>query len=78
MKQRPNSLGPLLLVLLVTTGTLAVILWSINSPDQVRVFLMRLVLISLVIFLGILLVRYFSLLWFGFMQHTERDIEGID
>ncbi|MFQ5529368.1 MAG: glycosyltransferase family 2 protein, partial [Gemmatimonadota bacterium] len=78
MNQRSNSLGPLLLVLLVTTGTMAVILWSINSPDQVRVFLMRLVLISLVIFLGILLVRYFTLLWFGFMQHTERDIEGVD
>jgi poly-beta-1,6 N-acetyl-D-glucosamine synthase len=78
MNQRSSSLGPLLLVLLVTVGTVAVILWSMNSPDQVRVFLMRLVLISLVIFLGILLIRYFTLLWFGFMQHTERDIEGIE
>jgi cellulose synthase/poly-beta-1,6-N-acetylglucosamine synthase-like glycosyltransferase len=64
----------LLLVLLVTGGTVAAIYWAVNSPDQVRVFLVRLVLISLVIFLGILLVRYFTLLWFGFMQHTERDI----
>lgn len=77
MSSRTRSLGPLLLVLLVTAGTVAVVLWTINSPDQVRVFLMRLVLISLVIFLGILLIRYFTLLWFAFMQHTERDIEQI-
>lgn len=69
-----RSLGPLLLVLLVTGGTIGTIYWAVNSPDQVRVFLVRLVLISLVIFLGILLIRYFTLLWFGFMQHTERDI----
>lgn len=75
MASRTRSLGPLLLVLLVIAGTVAVVLWTINSPDQVRVFLMRLVLISLVIFLGILLIRYFTLLWFAFMQHTERDIE---
>ena len=71
---RRSSIGPLLLVLLVTGGTVAGIYWAVNSPDQVRVFLVRLVLISLVIFLGILLIRYFTLLWFGFMQHTERDI----
>ena len=78
MSSRTRSLGPLLLVLLVTTGTITVVLWTLNSPDQVRVFLMRMVLISLVIFLGILLVRYFTLLWFAFMQHTERDIEEVE
>ncbi len=78
MTTRTRSLGPLLLVLIVTTGTVGVVLWTLNSPDQVRVFLMRLVLISLVIFLGILLVRYFTLLWFAFMQHTERDIEQVE
>ncbi|TFG64186.1 MAG: glycosyltransferase [Gemmatimonadales bacterium] len=78
MNARSRSLGPLLLVLIVTTGTVAAVLWTINSPDQVRVFLMRLVLISLVIFLGILLIRYFTLLWFAFMQHTERDIEEFE
>ncbi len=78
MTKRTRSLGPLLLVLLVTTGTVVAVLWTLNSPDQVRVFLMRLVLISLVIFLGILLIRYFTLLWFAFMQHTERDIEQVE
>jgi poly-beta-1,6-N-acetyl-D-glucosamine synthase len=78
MTTRTRSLGPLLLVLLVTSGTVVAVLWTINSPDQVRVFLMRLVLISLLIFLGILLVRYFTLLWFAFMQHTERSIEQFD
>ena len=78
MTKRTRPLGPLLLVLLVTTGTVVAVLWTLNSPDQVRVFLMRLVLISLVIFLGILLVRYFTLLWFAFMQHTERDIEQVE
>ena len=78
MTTRTRSLGPLFLVLLVTVGTVVAVLWTMNSPDQVRVFLMRLVLISLVIFLGILLVRYFTLLWFAFMQHTEQSIEQLD
>ncbi len=66
--------------ILVAAGVVAVtgllIYWAINSPLQVQRFLVRLVLISLIIFLAILFSRYFALLWFGYLQHTEKTIRG--
>lgn len=73
---RTRGYGPILLLLIVVGMSVAFFIWVLQSPDQVRVFLIRLVLISLVIFLGILLIRFFTLLWFGFLQHAERDIQG--
>ncbi len=73
---RTRGLGPIVLLLIVVGMSAAFFVWVLQSPDQVRVFLIRLVLISLVIFLGILLIRFFTLLWFGFLQHAERDIQG--
>jgi len=73
---RDRALGPIVLLLIVVGMSAAFFFWVLQSPDQVRVFLIRLVLISLVIFLGILLIRFFTLLWFGFLQHAERDIQG--
>jgi len=73
---RTRGLGPIVLLLIVVGMSAAFFIWVLQSPDQVRVFLIRLVLISLVIFLGILLIRFFTLLWFGFLQHAERDIQG--
>jgi len=73
---RTRALGPIVLLSIVVGLSGAFFFWVLSSPDQVRVFLIRLVLISLVIFLGILLIRFFTLLWFGFLQHAERDIQG--
>ncbi len=73
---RDRALGPIVLLTIVVGMSAAFFFWVLQSPDQVRVFLIRLVLISLVIFLGILLIRFFTLLWFGFLQHAERDIQG--
>jgi hypothetical protein len=67
---RDRALGPIVLLLIVVGMSAAFFFWVLQSPDQVRVFLIRLVLISLVIFLGILLIRFFTLLWFGFLQHA--------
>ncbi|MDT8437145.1 MAG: glycosyltransferase family 2 protein [Gemmatimonadota bacterium] len=72
--RRIRSLGPLLLLAIVVAVTAGFFWWVLHSPDQVRVFLVQLVLISLLIFLGILLIRFFTLLWFGFLQHAERDV----
>ena len=73
---RGRGFGPIILLTIVVGMSGAFFIWVLQSPDQVRVFLIRLVLISLVIFLGILLIRFFTLLWFGFLQHAERDIQG--
>jgi poly-beta-1,6 N-acetyl-D-glucosamine synthase len=58
----------------VVGATVLFIFWAMHSPSQVQAFLVRLVLISLIIFLAILFIRYFTLLWFGYLQHAERNV----
>ncbi|MFQ5890260.1 MAG: glycosyltransferase [Gemmatimonadota bacterium] len=76
MARRRRVLISVLLVSILAVGSVLFILWVLRSPDQVRAFLIRLVLVSLIIFLAILFIRYFTLLWFGYLQHTERDVQG--
>ena len=60
----------------VVLATVLFVYWAIHSPLQVQRFLVRLVLISLIIFLAILFVRYFALLWFSYLQHAEKVARG--
>ena len=69
-----RALTSLMLIAIIVGGTALFILWALRSPDQVQQFLVRLVLISLIIFLAILFIRYFTLLWFAYLQHAERDV----
>ncbi|MEX2529888.1 MAG: glycosyltransferase [Gemmatimonadota bacterium] len=55
-------------------GTIGFIWWATQSPGQVQDFLIRMVFVTLLLFLGILFVRYFTLLWFGYLQHAERNV----
>jgi cellulose synthase/poly-beta-1,6-N-acetylglucosamine synthase-like glycosyltransferase len=76
MASRLRHLGPLLVIATAIALTSLFFIWLVRSPDRLRVFVIQLLLISLVIFLGILLIRYFTLLWFGYLQHQERGIRG--
>lgn len=72
---RQRAIGLSLVVILFIVGTTgAFIFWAIHSPAQVQTFLIRLVMVSLVLFVGILFLRYFTLLWFGYLQHAEGDV----
>jgi len=73
---RKGALLSILLVLFMVGATVAFILWAISSPLQVQTFMVRLVVISLIIFLAILYLRHFTLLWFGYLQHTEQNVRG--
>jgi poly-beta-1,6-N-acetyl-D-glucosamine synthase len=59
-------------------GTVALIVWAIRSPLETQAFLVRFVVINLIIFLAILYFRYFTLLWFGYLQHTEQNLRPED
>ena len=74
--RRPAIALSIAVVGLIVAATVWVVVWAITSPLQVQTFLVRLVVISLILFLGILYVRYFTLLWFGYLQHTEQNIRG--
>jgi biofilm PGA synthesis N-glycosyltransferase PgaC len=75
MNARRASLLSSFTVLAVALGTtLAFVLLAVfGSPDTQRL-LLRMVAVSLVIFLCVLFVRYFSLLWFAYLGHAERNV----
>ena len=66
----------ILLVFALVAATTAMIGWALASPLQMQTVLIRVVFVTLIIFLGILYVRYFTLLWFGYLQHTEQNVRG--
>ncbi len=65
---------PLLLLLAATVvfaiGALLLI-WAARAPLQVQTFVVRLSVVTLVLFLIILIARYFTLLWLGYLHHVE-------
>lgn len=74
--RKRNAWISIALVLFLVVATAGAIAWALASPLQVQTFLVRLVVVSLILFLGMLYIRYFTLLWFGYLQHTEQSIRG--
>jgi len=74
MAARRTTAISLAIVLGMVAGTVWFTLWALQSPMDVQRFLVRLVVISLIIFLAVLFVRYFTLLWFGFLQLLEKTM----
>lgn len=68
----------LLLIALVIVTSALLFLWVFKSPGQMREVALRLVFVSLLVFLIILFARYFSLLWFGYLQHMEQSAESAE
>ena len=68
--------------LIVVIGTVAVTvaftLALILASPPVQALMVRAVAVSLVIFLALLFVRYFSLLWFSYLGHAERNVLGTE
>ncbi|MDH3455377.1 MAG: glycosyltransferase family 2 protein [Gemmatimonadota bacterium] len=78
MATRRRALISILLTVVVVGGTVGLTLWALNSPLSVQRLLVRLVVISLIIFLAVLFARYFSLLWFAFLQLLEKTMHPHD
>ena len=76
MRRRPGILASLLVVEAMVVATIVFILWALRSPPEVQAVLVRVVLVSLLIFLAILFARYFALLWFAYLGHAERNVFG--
>jgi len=69
MSKRPLLLL-LALAVVVAIGALLLI-WTARAPLEVQTFVVRLSVVTLVLFLIILIARYFTLLWFGYLHHVE-------
>jgi biofilm PGA synthesis N-glycosyltransferase PgaC len=74
--RRPSIFASLLLVELAVLVTALFIVWAVRAPLSVQATLLRIVFVSLLLFLAILFVRYFSLLWFAYLEHAERNVMG--
>jgi len=76
MSRRRGALASLLLVEVMVVATIVFVIWAVRAPAATQAFLLRLVLVSLLLFLAILFIRYFSLLWFAYLGHAERNVMG--
>ncbi|MGD2122441.1 MAG: glycosyltransferase [Gemmatimonadota bacterium] len=76
MRRKSGILSSLLVVEVMVVATIVFIIWALRSPASVQTFLIRVVLVSLLIFLAILFIRYFALLWFAYLGHAERNVLG--
>jgi poly-beta-1,6 N-acetyl-D-glucosamine synthase len=74
--RRRGIIASLLVVEALVVLTAVFIVWAIRSPAATQALLLRFVLVSLLIFLGILFLRYFSLLWFAYLGHAEQTVGG--
>ncbi|HUG01783.1 MAG TPA: glycosyltransferase [Longimicrobiales bacterium] len=62
--------GVLLVVALA--GVLSILIWSFFAPPDIQNALVRGTVVLLILFLGILVIRYVVLLWLGYLQHVEQ------
>jgi cellulose synthase/poly-beta-1,6-N-acetylglucosamine synthase-like glycosyltransferase len=73
---RARALASLLLVEILVVVTVAFVIWAAGSPPEQQALILRVVMVSLVIFVAILFLRYFTLLWFAYLEHAERNVMG--
>ena len=72
MKQRRPYLLMIAATALAAAG-IFLLVWAARAPLQVQAFVVRLSVVTLVLFLIILIARYFTLLWFGYLHHLESS-----
>jgi biofilm PGA synthesis N-glycosyltransferase PgaC len=76
MMKRPRPfLLALAATIVVAIGGLLLV-WAAWAPLAVQSFIVRVSVVTLVLFLIILIGRYFALLWFGYLHHLESGAEA--
>jgi len=73
-RRRRSVFSALAVVFASVLLTIAFIVFAINAGPDVQTIIVRAVLVTLVIFLVILFLRYFTLLWFAYLGHAERNV----
>ena len=73
-----DSIWRSLIVVFATVGAiLGFVVWAILADADVQRWMIRLVVVSLILFLVLLFLRYFALLWFSYLGHAERNVLGV-
>lgn len=74
--ERPSGRSPLFLIAalaVLLVGGAILFVWSTQAPLQAQSAIVRFSVVTLVLFLVILIGRYFTLLWFGYLHHVEHE-----
>jgi poly-beta-1,6 N-acetyl-D-glucosamine synthase len=74
MRRKRPFLLALAAAAVVAIGALLLV-WAARAPLEVQSFIVRVSVVTLVLFLIILVGRYFTLLWFGYLHHLESGGE---
>ncbi len=78
MSRERHSIWQALGVVFVTVALIiAFVIWALLVGPDIQRLIVRAVVVSLIIFLTILFLRYFTLLWFSYLGHAERNVLGI-
>jgi cellulose synthase/poly-beta-1,6-N-acetylglucosamine synthase-like glycosyltransferase len=73
-----HSLWRSLIVVFVSVAlVIAFVITALLVGPGIQRLIVRAVVVSLIIFLSILFLRYFSLLWFSYLGHAERNVLGV-
>jgi poly-beta-1,6 N-acetyl-D-glucosamine synthase len=74
---RHSIFGALVVVFATILLTAAFVVVALMVGPGIQEIIVRAVLVTLVIFLVILFLRYFTLLWFAYLGHAERNVLGV-
>jgi cellulose synthase/poly-beta-1,6-N-acetylglucosamine synthase-like glycosyltransferase len=77
MRIRWSVVASLVLVSVLTGLTVGFAMVVLLVGPELQLLLMRAVMVLLIIFLSILFLRFFSLLWFAYLGHAERNVIGV-
>jgi poly-beta-1,6-N-acetyl-D-glucosamine synthase len=73
-----HSVWGSLIVVFVTVGvTIAFVVAALLVGPDIQRLIVRAVVVTLIIFLTVLFLRYFTLLWFSYLGHAERNVLGV-
>jgi biofilm PGA synthesis N-glycosyltransferase PgaC len=74
---RHSIFGALIVVIATILLTVGFIVAALLVGPGIQAILVRAVLVTLITFLVILFLRYFTLLWFAYLGHAERNVLGV-
>lgn len=66
-----HRLQRILAATILLVGATILLVWGARAPLQMQSVIVRVSVIALLLFLIILVIRYFTLLWFGYLHHIE-------
>lgn len=76
MRSRRAVWASLAMVVVTLVLTLALVVVALLAGPRTQELLVRAVMVTLVIFVALLFLRYFALLWFSYLGHAERNVLG--